>query len=543
MKSFAWLLLLCLFFSLYLPAQETMDYYWVGFKDKAGTSYSVARPDEFLSRRAIFRREKQHIPVDQSDLPVSPVYLDGLRNVGATIVHCSKWLNGATIKADPAVANAVSGLNYIREIQLSRPGMIAKSAHDKFAREKVTASIDTSYYGYSVHQIGQLNGQFLHNNGFQGQGIWIALLDAGYYRADQYAVFGSLWADGRLLRTRDFVSPGSNVFAEHYHGMSVLSVMAGNLPGVLIGSAPKASYLLFRTEDVGSEYLIEEDHWVAAAEYADSLGVDVINSSLGYTRFDDAAMDHTYPDMDGRTTRVTRGANMAARKGMLVVTSAGNEGNSFWNFIGAPADGDLVIGVGAVNSQGLKAPFSSFGPASDGDVKPNVAAMGQGTTIQLSNGYIGYGNGTSFSAPVLAGMAACLWQANPEARAADVKLAIEQSASQYHSPDERLGYGIPDFQLADELLKKQNSSGRDEWTAAPNPLQTHVWLYRRDGAPDDEITVRLFRPNGSLVYEAQFPPANPIYIPNLTNLPAGLYVADICCNNQSARLKLIKSGH
>lgn len=522
-----------------------LNYYWVAFTNKSGTPHSVSAPETYLSQRAIARRQRQQIRIDETDLPVSPVYLTGLKNLGAEIIHSSKWLNGATIRTTAALAGEISRLEFIRELQLTKPAVATKSAKDKFSREQISdlnVGIDTSYYGPSVYQIGQLNGQFLHNQHLTGQGMHVAVLDAGFFKADELPAFETLWDEGRVLGFRDFVSPGSNIFAEHQHGMNVLSIMAGTLPGTLIGSAPGASYYLFRTEDSASEYLIEEDNWVVAAEYADSLGVDVINSSLGYTEFDDTGMNHSYTDMNGETTRVTRAANLAVQKGMLVFSSAGNDADGPWRYLSAPSDGDLVIGVGAVGRNGTWAPFSSLGPAANGSVKPNVAALGWGTVLQRNDGTVGLGSGTSFSSPVMAGMVTCLWQSNPLATAQEIKQALEESASQFTRPDSLLGYGIPNLELADRLLKRKHGLVQLSWVAVPNPVQTSVYLYKLDGPPEADVLVRIYRINGSLVYEKVFPAASPVFIPNLSNLPGGLYVASLRYGSHFAHVKLMVAG-
>ncbi len=521
---------------------QVPDMYWIAFRDKAGTSFTIDKPEEFLSTRSIYRRIKQQIPIDETDLPVSPAYLSALKDRGAIVIHHSKWLNGATVQATPDQATAISNLSFVSKVQLTKPGTALKKAKNKFADEQIRESIDSAYYGASVWQVGQLNGQFLHNGGYIGQDMLIAVLDAGFYHTNELPAFSNLLQEGRLIGTRDFVSPGGNVFEEDKHGMNVLSTMAGEIHGQLIGTAPKASYLLLRSEETSSEYLVEEDNWVAAAEYADSVGADVINSSLGYTQFDDTQMNHTYADMDGKTTRVTRGANMAARKGILVVTSAGNEANDPWRYLVAPSDGDQVLAVGAVNSDGIWAPFSSLGPSSDGDVKPNVAALGWGTALQRPDGTIGLGSGTSFSSPVLAGMAACLWQANPTATAADIKLAIEQSASQYNHPDSLLGFGIPDFELADKILKKQFGTETVSWLAMPNPFQSYVRLLKFNGQPKNDVELTIYQANGSPVYRKIFGTGSPVFIPNLSNLADGLYVVSLRDGKQTVRLKLLKAG-
>jgi subtilisin family serine protease len=308
-------------------------------------------------------------------------------------------------------------------------------------------------YGFGYTQIHMLGGDLMHEMGYRGQGKVIAILDAGFLNANTLSVFDSIWQNNQVLGTHDFVRGGDIQFDEHVHGAMVLSCMAANSPGQLIGTAPKASYWLLRSEDGATEYIIEEYNWVSAAEYADSVGADIINSSLGYTEFDDPALNHTYADMDGNTAVCTRGADMAARKGILVVNSLGNEGSSQWYYLSAPSDGDSVMGIGAVDGSGVYASFSSHGPSYDGRVKPDVVAQGSGVAIvDPYSGSITFGGGTSFSSPITAGMVACLWQANPSLNNMQIAQAIKQSASQYENPDDMLGYGIPDYVLANNIL-------------------------------------------------------------------------------------------
>jgi len=536
------LLFFALFGQLHLFAQSVENYYWVAFTDKNGSAYSVSRPEEFLSEKAIGRRLKQHIPVDETDLPVSMLYVDSLRSLGITVLHQSKWLNGVTIKTDGEKAGLLQSLDFIAEIQLTKPGLITKSAIRKLEDEKFQSDYEPSLYGSSSYQLEQLNGQFLHQNHFRGEGVAVAVFDAGFYKADEYAALGRLFADGRVLGSRDFVLPEANIFEASSHGLSVLSTMAGWVEGELIGTAPEAFYYLFRTEDSSSEFLVEEDNWVAAAEYADSLGVDIINSSLGYFEFQDPLMNHTYSQMDGHTTRVTRAANMAVQKGILVFSSAGNEADNPWKYIIAPADGDLVIAVGAVGRNGNWAPFSSLGPAADGDIKPNVVATGWGTTLVKADGIVGYSSGTSFSSPVLAGMAACLWQANPKATALQLKFAIEYSASQYLNPDSVLGYGIPDFQLADQYLKEILPKDTKKWSLYPNPYFTDCHLVFDGDLTGESIEVRIIDMRGAVVYRQKMASENPVMLRNLANLPRGMYLVRITTENEIVTLKLVKAG-
>ena len=538
--------LVSLFFAEVLPAQTAaLNSYWIQLKDKEGTPYLVSQPESFLSQRSIDRRKRQHISIDETDLPVSPEYLDSLKKRGLEIVHTSKWLNGATVRtADTTLIKTIATLPFVSFVQLTRPAIVLKSAGNKFSKEEETTAYDSTKYGTAIDQLTQLNGQYLHNAGFRGKGVQIAVLDAGFLNVNTIAAFDSLRNSGRILGTRDFVNPKADIYQQNYHGMSVLSCMGGNLPGSLIGTAPDASFYLFRTEDVNSEYLIEEDNWVAAVELADSLGVDIINSSLGYDEFDDSQMNHTYADMNGKITRVTQGANMAFRKGILVFTSAGNEGNKTWQRIIAPSDGENVIGVAAVDKNGTRATFSSVGPASDGAVKPNVAARGFQTALIISNGSLGYASGTSFSSPVLAGMGACLLQANPYANVKQVKLAIEQSASQYNKPDSLLGYGIPDFELADKYLKinlVSYSNWKSSWAVSPNPFTDFLYARNLNAETDENYLVSLYNLQGFCLWQSSFKPEETVILKNLANLPDGFLILCIRSGEKEERIKLIKT--
>ena len=319
--------------------------------------------------------------------------------------------------------------------------------------QKVASSTAYYNYGNALNQIQMLHGDKLHDLGFRGDGKIIAMLDAGFYRVDSMTAFDSLRAHNRIIATYDFVDHNSNVYDDHTHGSMCFSIIGANDPGNIVGTAPEASFLLYRSEDAATEKLIEEYNWATAAEAADSAGADIISSSLGYTRFDDSTMNHTYSDMDGRTAPISIAANIASRKGIVVVSSAGNEGNGQWHYISAPADADSILTIGAVDAAGAYASFSGTGPSADGRIKPTVVAQGQGTFVSdpYSNTVFS-GNGTSFSCPVIAGLVASLWQAIPSANNMQIINAIVQSASQYSNPDSLLGFGIPNFDSARNSL-------------------------------------------------------------------------------------------
>lgn len=449
-----------LILSFFLPiglaviAQSAPGTWWVQFTDKSGTPYSIDQPEAFLSQRAIQRRLQQGIAVDELDLPVDPAYIQAVLDLGNVQLHNrSKWFNAITIRTDdPSVLDAIAALPFVLNVRGTRSLINTPRVSDKFAALEPLA--DREYdYGDSFGQISMMNGHLLHQMNAQGQGMLIGVLDSGFEGTDVIPGFDALRARGGIVFTSDQVDHDGDVYLDHWHGRSVLSCMAAVLEGALVGTAPLADYVLVRTEDAATEYLVEEDNWVSGAELCDSLGVDILNTSLGYTTFDDSLQDHSYLDLDGATTRISIAAGIASRKGMVPVISAGNQGNSEWFHISAPADAIDVLAVGATGAQAQHAFFSSHGPSADGRVKPDVAAMGWGTTgIGPDGTGIQPINGTSFSAPLVAGLVACLWQLHPERSAQDIMDAVRRSASQFNDPDIQLGHGIPDFQLADQLL-------------------------------------------------------------------------------------------
>lgn len=490
MKKIILVALILPFILTSLISAQSAGFYRVSFTDKNNSPFSVSTPQDFLSARAIARRTQQGIAITTADLPVNPAYLTAVSNTGASIINTSKWFNSAVVSiSTTAQYTQINALSFVDTLEYLAPQAIKSAGTDKFQMEMVPRAmpvpesgdnITAIDYGFGMNQATMINVDYLHDLGYQGQGMHIAVIDAGFNGVDVSPIFDSVWNSGRLLGYRDFAFPGGNVFSAHNHGTMVFSIMGGNVPGQLVGTAPQASYWLLRSEIGSSEYLVEEDHWVAAAEFADSAGVDIINSSLGYTEFYDMSQNHTYEDMDGNTTRVTRGADFAASRGILVVNSAGNSGGSAWNYIGAPADGDSVFSIGAVDAFGNYASFSSQGPTWDGRIKPDVSAQGQGTAYGDPWGSVSIGNGTSFSSPVMAGAAACLWQAFPTFTNVQMMDAIRQSAHLYSNPDSLLGYGIPDFAAAATIL-----GGIPSIAGSDHP---EMWLWQQDR---EQIFIRL----------------------------------------------------
>ncbi|HET6226025.1 MAG TPA: S8 family serine peptidase [Bacteroidia bacterium] len=530
--------------------------YWVTLKDKKESTFSLEQPQAFLSAKALERRERQHIPLVQNDIPVSPVYIQEIRKTGVHILHCSKWFNIVSISTDDAAKiDAIKALPFVKAVQLvDHPS--AKRRVSKFGtiqplakplKEEETHGVFAYNYGYAFKQAEQLGVVCMHSKGFNGEGMTIAVLDAGFYNVNILAAFDSLRLENRLLGTRDFVTGDTMVYEDYYHGMMVLSCMAGNIPGKIVGAAPKAKYWLLRTETTDSESLQEEMNWAVGAEFADSVGADIISTSLGYSTFDDTLTNHTYKDMDGNTTIITRAADFAASKGIFVSVSAGNEGdNSDWVKITAPADGDSVLAVGAIDSVGNLAYFSSHGPSFDGRVKPNTVATGLYAAIVTTNGdVVKMGQGTSFACPITSGAVACLWQANKTKTNIELLHAIEASASMYSTPDTLKGYGIPDFCKAYSIL-----TGIDAYlptenvlTVYPNPFQSGFSIAYTSSTDElitlelRDITGRLIKSQNQKVNASQQMRLNFATDKELAN---GVYVISLSTSKQRLYKKIIK---
>lgn len=533
-----------------LQAQTAQATYWVQFTDKAGTPYSLDAPAEYLSPRALERRARQSIPIDSLDLPVDPQYIQALHAACQfELLNVSKWMNAVTIRSTDTLALDTLGLlPFVGEVRMTRDGHERPPLHaGKFASDKLFES----WYGDSFRQVQMMNGHLLQQIGeAKGEGMLIGVLDSGFLDADILPGLAALRERDGIALARDMAEHGSDVYRQHYHGRSVLSVMAGQVEGKLLGTAPMADYALLRTENAASEYLVEEDNWVSGAEVCDSLGCDVLNTSLGYTTFDDPAQNHTYADLNGLTSRMTLAADIAVRKGMVVVNSAGNSGQLPWHYISAPADAFDILAVGAVDADRQIAPFSSRGPSADGRVKPDVSAMGLQTVGLDGAGWnTGRINGTSFSAPLVAGLSACLWQLHRGKTAHEVMAAIRQSASQYHAPNNDVGYGIPDFWRAHLLLGGRDLTGltgADALGVLPNPFTDFIDLEVYAGQ-EDRIRVTLHDLLGRMVWTGSTTVEPYTYqhvrIQDslLSKLRAGLYIVELQVGTSRLTKQVIKA--
>jgi len=524
---------------------QTRDTYWVAFTHKPAGAYSLLQPQAYLGPRSIARRVRQGISIDSSDLPVHAPFLDSLRSAGAQVKHSSKWLNGATIRIpnnDSLVLQRIYNLPFVRQTLPNgrKAGQDGQYPSHKLAVHPVPLPISSvgrtsSGYGASSAQIRLHKGDFLHDLGYRGQGLRIAVFDAGFVAMPQIRAFDSLYARNGVLDAFDFVDMDSMVYELDGHGTYVMGCMAANLPGELMGTAPKAEYMLYRTENNvgGSENPIEEDNWVVAAERADSLGADVFNSSLIYTTFDVPGWNHSWADMDGNTTRMTRASDLAASKGILVVNSAGNYGGGPWLKIGAAADGDSVLAVGATDTLGVRIGFSSMGPTADGRIKPNVMAVGAGAaTCAIPGPGVALVSGTSFAGPIMAGLATCLWQALPNRQAYQILDLLERCSNRSTNPDTLNGYGVPNLQRALTLAGWSPSTmdSLPSWTWAPQPCtQDQSLLLRGNRLPIGTYQISWFNTQGQRVQDNEFnwPSESGQNFVEITKPKPGFYVVSL----------------
>jgi hypothetical protein len=537
--------LLLIGFSFPLWAQVSPSKYLVQFTDKDQSPYSLSQPEEFLTARAIERRTRQGINIDVSDIPIDPSYIQAVVSTGAKLIIQVKWINGIIIETESqSVLDEIHSLSFVRDLSPLNKKENLKRKKDKFEQETfapLKMSQSDPVYGDAYNQINMVNGIPLHENGFKGKGMVIAILDAGFTNVDVRQIFDPLWQNNQILGSYNFVNPSADVFGFHYHGSMVLSVMGGNIPGEFLGTAPEASYWLLLTEDVSSEFLIEEYNWMAGAAFADSVGADVINSSLGYSEFDDPYYNHPYTDLDGNTTPVTKAADMAASKGIIVVNSAGNEGDKSWKYLIAPADADSVLTVGAVYANGLITSFSSYGFESDPRVKPNIVAQGGATVLaNVNTDALQTANGTSFSSPLIAGMMACLWQSAPQANNMELIHAVEASSSQYQNPDNRYGYGIPNFDESRIALGITNPMIlTNDFEVYPNPVSNSALLKWNQTQLKFE-TLELLDISGRTLYKAALEKEKNEYFLSLKDYKKGIYFVRLGNASRTSTKKIIK---
>ncbi len=520
---------------------QTLTYsyfYRVYLRDKGDNAINNYTSSDLLSDRAITRRQKAGITVpDFNDLPVYIPYLNQIAASGLRL-HCtSKWMNTALFKAQsPADINTLLALPFVINVEIVKsPGK--KSIYS----DKLDFQVEQTDLPPYDRPITMINGSPIHNSGYDGKNILIAVLDGGFLHADQISSLNNLRSRNGIKATYDFVKKSAPVYNSSTHGTAVLSVLAGQIPATIEGTAQGAEYLLLKTEDTESEFPCEEDFWAAGAEFADSAGADIISSSLGYYNFDDPALNYKFSELDGNSAFVTKVAGIAASKGILIVNSAGNERNKDWKRIIFPADGFNVLAVGAVDGNNLISDFSSAGPSADGRIKPDNTTMGVSVPVQTSETIVGRANGTSFSCPVLSGMAACLMQAVPLALTGDIIYVLHSSSDRYNSPDSLYGYGIPDMVLALTKLQDIYTKLPDKETiAGPNPTTGEIELIFRQ--PPENFTLEIISMTGKIIYRKNYPEyaGRTLILTELLNKEQGIYFIRVLKGTGADVLKIIK---
>ena len=548
MKNLKIIYLWSLFLFGFYSASAQTHRYMVFLSDKAESIYSLDEPEAFLSTRAIARKIQHNVEINVLDLPVSTTYIQDLASLELDVFFTSKWMNAVLIQTDPSTLLEVIGRSYVDSVVFIAPG--ARLTHENTGFEwPDTFQEPNNPLESSELQLAMMNVHQMHEDGYRGEGMLIAVLDAGFKGAQLFKPLENIFKENRLIAAKDFVTNGGNPFLYSGHGTSAWSTIASDYKD-FIGTAPKAEFILCITEDVASEYRIEEYNWLVAAEYADSLGADIITSSLGYSSFSDGTMNYTYQDMDGQTAIITRASNLAIKKGLLVITSAGNEGNDPWRYITAPADGPDNITVGSVKSDYSISSFSSQGPTADDRIKPDVVALGQGTTLLTSNGSISQASGTSFSAPLVAGFSAGIWQAHPEFTNLEVVDYLRNLGTRFDNPDNYFGYGIPIYLanedslvVTDTTMLSLSEFTSDSITIYPNPVYGNVISIKIDSKINIyPLDIKLLDLEGNNVCELNVLnlPLGGLISMDISNSHTGIYILILSSDNTSRKIKLIK---
>jgi serine protease AprX len=523
--------------SLALAQQQT---YFVAFKDKASNVFSITQPEQFLTAKALLRRQKCKVLIDDKDLPVTQTYLDQIQSTGAQLLYPLKWLNGVVVRSDATVKSQIAALSFVKSTDQSVKYRTASSSATQ--NYSFTQTISQSLTDYSFRQKDMLGMTRMKSDGYNGSGVLIAITDDGFLHADTMKVFEDLYNNNQILDTWDIVDLDKDAYSQGGgHGSHVFSILAGNLSNQFSGPAQGADFILFRTEDTGSESPLEELNWIRAAEMADSLGADIIQVSLGYNTFDDSSLNYTQSDLNGETSYVSRGADVAATRGIVVVVSAGNYGNNSWGKILCPADAKGILSVGAVDANEERAAFSSIGYSADGRVKPDVMAMGANVTyVNNATGNISYGSGTSFASPLISGLCSGLMQAYPQLTHEELIRVVKYSCDRFEDPNAYYGYGIPDYEKASDFARLLRD--KESELVFPNPFGSHVYIKIREDEVGYLLNWKLYTVTGELLREGETMTENSLVnlFSNGEALSAGLYCLRTSCNGHLSTFKLIK---
>ena len=511
----------------------------VFFTDKQNSPYSVSNPSAFLSPRAIARRQRQQIAVTEADLPPNPAYVQGVAATGSVRVReYSRWLNAVLVQATTTDVQALQLLPYVQQVEYVAPAGVG----GRIAGSKAVLQDEAQPPSDTLQQFDMLDIAAMRAAGYQGDGMLVAVLDGGFEGMPAIPAFDSLFSRQGVVLAYDFIGRDTAVYRYSDHGTRVVSLLvAQNANPIFAGVVPQAGLLLFVTEDVRYEYRLEEYRWLVAAEKADSAGADVLLSSLGYNTFDDPAMDYTPQQLDGSTAVVSRAAQLAAERGMLVVVSAGNTGNTAWGKVLFPADARDCLAIGSVNATLLPSAFSAEGPTADGRIKPDLMALGSGTYVINKNGTIVGASGTSFAAPLVAGLATGLWQAFPDKTASELLAALRMSASQAEAPDNSMGYGIPSYLRVHNYLEATTAT--DWYAAYPNPVaDNYLTVKIYDAGNNKDVSIRLFDAQGKQIADDVIGISwrqNEALL-ELGGLYPGIYIVNLRSQQHFSRFKIVK---
>jgi subtilisin family serine protease len=520
----------------------------VYFRDKGTSSHVLARQQALvLPSRVRQRRQKVGLSGPTwYDIPVNESYVQAVVSAGADLWNRSKWLNAISVSATPEQRDQIRGLPFVKAVEpvrVYRQPLPKKGQTPPRAAKSLQSQLD---YGYAQEQIAQIHVDQAHDAGFFGQGVRVLIMDTGFYTPHE--AFDSL----TIIAQYDFINrdtvvmneAGQDSIDQHDHGTFTFSTLGANVPGKLIGPAFKAEFLLAKTERVHEEIQQEEDDYVAGLEWGESLGADVVSTSLGYLDW------YTFQDMDGNTAVTTKAVDIAVGLGMVCVTAAGNENNSPWKHIIAPADADSVIAVGAVDRNGSIAVFSSRGPSYDGRIKPEVCARGVQTACAAPGGKGGYAavSGTSLSTPLVAGAAAVLLSAHPDWTPMMVREALMMTASQWLRPNNTYGWGIANLWAAinyDAFTTgvEDEPFTPDEFAISktyPNPFNSAVTITVNVGR-STESSLDIFNILGQPVvtlYHGSLESGNHLFTWEASGHPSGIYFVRFSWDGKSEMKKI-----
>ncbi|CAN5160588.1 S8 family serine peptidase [soil metagenome] len=538
------LIILFLLFVFTSEGIAQVDRYVVYFRDKLNSPFLIEEPQAYLSPKAIERRERQNISINEEDLPVNPQYVSGVKDLATNIFHKSKWFNAVLIEASEAQVESIFQLPYVEKVEYVAPGSLparrAGGTSRPLANRNNKRSSNTSAFQNQL-----LGVDIMHEAGFKGEGMLIGIFDGGFLNADVLPFFEHIFNSDKIKFTYDYVRNEPIVYAHNRHGTEVFSNIGAFQVGELEGTAYNADFILSITEDDVTEYRVEEYNWIFAAEAADSVGVDIINSSLGYNTFNDPFMNYTYEDVNGETAVISRASVIAAEKGIFLVSSAGNEGNKAWRYLTAPADAFGTLAVGAVNSNLEVASFSSVGPTADGRIKPDVVALGTSVVVGKIDGSIGLNNGTSFASPLVAGLVAGIWQANRELTVPQLLEKVRSSGTNFETPNNQIGYGIPNFVRAqNNIILSVNENLLQAFKIFPNPvIAGELFITSEKTYNNNNFNVKIHASNGMLILDRNMTfshNSEPVAL-NINDLPPGLYGVTITSNKLSEKVKIIKN--